>query len=82
MQPVVLVKGFFLNTLFIVSVSLAAVHNIFESLFILSPCAIILPIKKTPNLLFLLAFSSGFVFFQGKEIIVSYGLRCKGGIAD
>lgn len=45
MQPIVLVKGFFF-TLFIVSVSLAAVHNIFESLFILSPFTIVLPIKQ------------------------------------
>lgn len=58
-QPVVLVKGFFPNALFTVSVSFAAVHDIFESLFILSPCTLILPIKK--NLLFLLVFSQKYM---------------------
>lgn len=60
-QPAVLVKGFFPNALFTVSVSFTAVHDIFESLFILSPCTLILPIKKTPNLLFQLVFSQKYM---------------------
>lgn len=84
-QPAVLVKGFFPNALFTVSVSFTAVHDIFESLFILSPCTLILPIKKNPKpVISARVFSEvhGLSSFWGKEIRVSYGLRCKGGMAD